>query len=66
MCLLGILSFPFENTLTFRGEGKSEIQNTQDQKYTTLKGAGLGTTQEYNQPQDTLVTQEHSGALQSL
>lgn len=63
MCLLGISSFSFENTLTFRGKGKSEIQNIQDKKYTTLKGAEFGTTHEYDQPRDTLVTQEHSGAL---
>lgn len=53
MGLLSILSFPFENTLTFRGEGKSEIQNIQDKKYKTLKSAGFGTIQEYKQPPET-------------
>lgn len=32
----------------------------QDKKLTTLKGAGFGTAPEYNQPSDTLVTQELS------
>lgn len=60
--LLGMLSFPFENTLTFR-EGKPEIQNIHDKKYATLKGSGFGTIQEHNQP---LRHTSHSGTFRCL
>jgi len=44
------LSFPFKKAATFRGEGKSEVQNICDKKYTALTAARFGTIQEYSTP----------------